>query len=74
MAPEEDDVSQTPRDDKWMTAKGAAAYLGVARATFMKMVDRGAVTIRQFPGVQPVYLRSDVERLARESIQPARSA
>ncbi len=64
-------MSET-RQKTWISATEGARLLGVEKATFRKTVaESKAVTVRQYPGTQARYLRSDVERLARESVTPA---
>jgi hypothetical protein len=51
----------------WLTAKEAAEQLDISRKLLAKLGDTRQLTRRVIPGGNPKYLRSDVERLARES-------
>jgi predicted site-specific integrase-resolvase len=50
----------------------AREALGVCGATVRRLARDGEIGARKIPGGQTKYVRADVERLARESLRPAR--
>jgi hypothetical protein len=57
-------------DQLWISTGKARAILQITNSQMRHLMDLGAVRIRRLPGLHPQVLQSDVERLARESVQP----
>lgn len=60
-------MSTTATAEKgWMSARAARATLGVGVSGLERLAERRRLTVRRLPDCPPMYLRADVERLARE--------
>jgi len=49
----------------------AAKLLGINADQVARLIRKGRLGTKQYPGLRPLVLLDDVERLARESICPA---
>jgi hypothetical protein len=59
---------------EWIAAAEVAAILGGIKPKHVpRLAAEGLITSRPLPGVSAIYLRSDVERLAVQSVRPARA-
>ena len=56
---------------EWITATIAAKELGCPFQAIRRIARAGHITIREIPGCDPLYLASDVSRLAEASTRPA---
>jgi hypothetical protein len=59
-------------DSTWIRTIEAREQLGLSSEQMGRLIRRGVVTVKSLPGLRPLVLRSDVERLASESIKPAK--
>ena len=53
----------------WLTAKDAAALLGISRFSFVKMAETGCVGRRMLPGCRVAYNKADVLRVGRDAVK-----
>lgn len=64
-----------PDAGEWISGALAARLLGLRSAKALrKLADDGLVSVRRVPRTHPMYRRGDVEKLAQQSVQPARRA
>ncbi len=56
---------------QYTTGLDACRALGISPRTLRKLAGRKLIGVRQFPGLAPRYLKSDVDRLLAESERPA---
>lgn len=59
------------RAGEWISFSAAARRLGTHSHAVKKMARAGRLTVLRLPGCWPRVLASDVERLAREAVEPA---
>jgi hypothetical protein len=61
-------------DPVWISSSEAARIIGINPRYIPDLARQGKLTQRRVPGISalPRYLRSDVEKIARESIIPAK--
>lgn len=57
--------------EEWIGSAEAAQILSIEARKVSELAKRGLLVRRLIPGSLPKYLRSDVERLAREATKPA---
>ncbi len=60
-------------DQIWITGREACRTIGVGRARLASIVEAGHIAVLAPPGCRALFSRADVERVARESIRPARA-
>jgi predicted DNA-binding transcriptional regulator AlpA len=53
--------------DVWISARECAKILGITRPSFDRLKGEHAFTVRKLPGMNPRYLRREVEELAAKS-------
>jgi hypothetical protein len=65
-----------PDPPRWYTATEAGQVIGCPARQIPRLAEAGAITVKRLPGVsgRPLYLKADVERVARESVQRAKTA
>jgi len=61
----------TTVESEWLSAREAAGILGCDQRRLPRLASMGLLTAKRVPLAWPRYLRSDVERLAQDSITPA---
>jgi hypothetical protein len=64
-------AKETAAKPEWIGPKQVAEILGLQAKNIPRLAAKGVITTRPLPGVRAIYLKSDVERLAVESIRPA---
>ena len=64
-------ISAIGQDREWIGTKTAAERLGCPVRAVIRLAKAGYLTMRAIPTCDPVYLASDVERLAGESTRYA---
>lgn len=55
------------QDQEWIGTKTAAEQLGCPVRAVIRLAKGGYLTMRALPTCDPLYLASDVERVAKES-------
>jgi len=60
-------------DQTWITGRAACRTIGVGRSRLATIVEAGHIAVLAPPGCRALFRRADVERVARESIRPARA-
>jgi hypothetical protein len=63
----------TATQSEWVDASEAARIIGVTRQSVPILTAEGLLGCRAIPGTRRRYSRRDAERIARESVRPARS-
>jgi len=48
------------KDDRWMTGKEAAAYMGISKGTLRKFRETGQITFTRF-GRKILYKKDDID-------------
>ena len=66
-------MKATTNQNSWIKRPEAARRLGVSTKAIARMIDAGHLTTRHLPGTHPRVLLADVERIAQESVRPARA-
>jgi hypothetical protein len=64
-------MARIEREGDWELFAQSAKRLGVSPWKFNQIVASGVITTRRLPGLKPMALIADVQRVAENSIRPA---